>query len=117
MTYVDGFVAAVPTQKREQFVKHARDAAVVFKEHGALAIAECWGDDVPDGQVTSFPMAVKCEPEETVVFSWVTWPSREVRDAGMEKVMNDPRMQPDVNPMPFDGKRAIFGGFEMIVEA
>jgi len=117
MTYVDGFVAAVPTNSREEFVKHARDAAVVFKEHGALGIAECWGDDVPEGRLTSFPMAVKCEPDETVVFSWITWPSREVRDRGMQMAMNDPRLQPDVNPMPFDGKRAIFGGFEMIVEA
>lgn len=117
MVYVDGFVAAVPTGKREAFKKHAEDAAIVFKEHGALQIAECWGDDVPDGEVTSFPMAVKCEPDETVVFSWITWPSREARNEGMQKVMNDPRMQPDVNPMPFDGKRTIFGGFEMIVEA
>ena len=117
MTYVDGFVGAVPTQNREKFRKHAEDAAVVFKEYGALAVAECWGDDVPDGKLTSFPMAVKCEPGETVIFSWITWPSREVRNEAMQKVMNDPRMQPDVNPMPFDGKRAIFGGFEMIVEA
>jgi uncharacterized protein YbaA (DUF1428 family) len=117
MTYVDGFVAAVPTEKREAFKKHAEDAAIVFKEHGALQIAECWGDDVPDGTLTSFPMAVKCEQGETVVFSWITWPSREARNEGMQKVMNDPRMRPDVNPMPFDGNRAIFGGFEMIVEA
>jgi uncharacterized protein YbaA (DUF1428 family) len=117
MTYVDGFVAAVPTANREKFLKHARDAAVVFKEVGALSVAECWGDDVPDGELTSFPMAVKRGADETVVFSWVTWPSREVRDAGMRKAMEDPRLQPDVNPMPFDGKRAIFGGFEMILEA
>jgi uncharacterized protein YbaA (DUF1428 family) len=117
MTYVDGFVGAVPTQNREKFRKHAEDAAIVFKEYGALSVAECWGDDVPDGEVTSFPMAVKCEPGETVIFSWITWPSREARNEGMQKVMNDPRMQPEVNPMPFDGKRVIFGGFEMIVEA
>jgi len=117
MTYVDGFVAAVPTANREAFRKHAADAAPVFKEHGALKVVECWGDDVPDGKVTSFPMAVKCEPGETVVFSWIVWPSRQVRDAGMAKVMADPRMQPDANPMPFDGKRVIFGGFEVMVEA
>ena len=117
MTYVDGFVAAVPTANREAFRKHAADAAPVFKEHGALKVAECWGDDVPDGKVTSFPMAVKCEPGETVVFSWIIWPSREVRDAGMAKVMADPRMQPDATPMPFDGKRMIYGGFEVVVEA
>jgi uncharacterized protein YbaA (DUF1428 family) len=117
MTYVDGFVAAVPTANREKFRKHAADAAPVFKEHGALKVVECWGDDVPDGKVTSFPMAVKCEPGETVVFSWIVWPSREVRDAGMAKVMADPRVQADANPMPFDGKRLIYGGFEVVVEA
>lgn len=117
MTYVDGFVAAVPTADRAKFLKHAEDAAVVFKECGALSVAECWGDDVPEGEMTSFPMAVKRKEDETVVFSWVTWPSREKRNEGMQKAMADPRLQPDVNPMPFDGKRAIFGGFEMILEA
>ena len=77
---------------------------------------ECWGDDVPDGKVTSFPMAVKREADETVVFSWILWPSRQVRDQGMKKAMDDPRMKPDVNPMPFDGKRMIYGGFETLVE-
>ena len=117
MTYIDGFVAAVPTANREKFRQHAEEAAVVFKEHGALKIMECWGDDVPDGKLTSFPMAVKCQPDETVIFSWIMWPSREVRDAGMAKVMADPRLQPDNNPMPFDGKRVIFGGFKVLVEA
>ncbi len=116
MHYVDGFVAAVPTENKEKYIKHAQDAVAVFKDHGALRVVECWGDDVPDGEVTSFPMAVKCKPDETVVFSWIAWPSREVRDAGMRKVMEDPRIQPDVNPMPFDGKRLIFGGFQMVVD-
>jgi uncharacterized protein YbaA (DUF1428 family) len=116
MTYVDGFVAAVPTANREKFRKHAEDAAVIFKEHGALKVVECWGDDVPEGKVTSFPMAVQCKEDETVVFSWILWPSRAARNAGMEKVMADPRMAPDKNPMPFDGKRLIYGGFEAIVE-
>jgi uncharacterized protein YbaA (DUF1428 family) len=62
-------------------------------------------------------MAVKCKDDETVVFSWIRWPSRAVRDEGMKKVMADPRLTPDVNPMPFDGKRMIYGGFEMIVDA
>lgn len=117
MTYVDGFVLAVPTTQREVFRKHAQDAAAVFKEHGALSVAECWGDDVPEGTLTSFPMAVKRKDDETVVFSWILWPSRQVRDEGMKKVMVDPRMQPATNPMPFDGKRMIYGGFEMIVSA
>lgn len=116
MTYVDGFVAAVPTDNKEKYIKHARDAAVVFKEHGALSLVECWGDDVPEGKVTSFPMAVKCQPDETVVFSWITWPSKEVRNTAMPKVMEDPRLQADVNPMPFDGKRLIYGGFQMEVD-
>ena len=86
MTYVDGFVAAVPTANRASYTKHAETAAVVFKEHGALRVVECWGDDVPQGKVTSFPMAVKCKDDETVVFSWITWPSRQKRDEGMKKV-------------------------------
>ena len=117
MHYIDGFVAAVPTANRDAFRKHAAAAAVVFKEHGALSIVECWGDDVPEGKLTSFSMAVKRRDDETVVFSWITWPSRTVRDEGMKKVMADPRLQPDQNPMPFDGTRAIFGGFEMLVSA
>lgn len=116
MTYVDGFVVAVPTANREKYRKFAEEAAEVFKKHGALKVVECWGDDVPDGEVTSFPMAVKCKEDETVVFSWVLWPSREVHDEGMKKVMAEPGFQPDVNPMPFDGQRMIYGGFEMIVD-
>lgn len=116
MTYVDGFVASVPTANREAFRQHAEIAAAVLQEHGALKVVECWGDDVPDGEITSFPMAVKCQPDETVVFSWILWPSREVRDAGMQKVMEDPRMAQETNPMPFDGKRVIYGGFEVLVD-
>ena len=117
MAYVDGFVAAVPTAKKDAYLKHAEDAAVVFKDHGALQVVECWGEDVPEGEVTSFPRAVKCKEDETVVFSWALWPSREARDAGMEKIMEDPRIQPDANPMPFDGRRLIFGGFEVLLES
>jgi uncharacterized protein YbaA (DUF1428 family) len=113
MNYVDGFVAAVPTANRETYKVHAEAAAVVFKEHGALKVVECWEDDVPEGKLTSFPMAVKRKDDEAVVFSWILWPSRNVRD----EVMADPRLQPDKNPMPFDGKRLIYGGFEMLVEA
>lgn len=114
MNYVDGFVASVPNKQREAFVEHAERLGAIFKEHGAMQVVDAWGDDVPEGKLTSFPMAVKCEPGETVVFGWVTWPSKAVRDAGMKKVFEDPRMQPDKAPMPFDGKRAIFGGFEMV---
>ena len=116
MSYVDGFVAAVPTANRETYRKHAELAAVVFKEHGAERVVECWGDDVPEGKVTSFPMAVKRKDDETVVFSWIVWPSRTARDEGMKKVMADARLQPETNPMPFDGQRLIYGGFVPIVD-
>lgn len=115
MNYVDGFVAAVPTANREAYRRHAADAGAVCREYGALQFVECWGDDVPDGEVTSFPLAVLCRADETVVFSWIAWPSKEVRDEAMKKIMADPRMQPEVNPMPFDGKRLIYGGFEPIL--
>ncbi|MNT60852.1 hypothetical protein D3C72_1984600 [compost metagenome] len=117
MSYVDGFVAAVPTAKREEFKRHAQVAGAVFKELGALSVVDCWGDDVPEGKLTSFPMAVKRNDDETVVFGWIIWPSRAIRNAGMEKAMTDPRMQADANPMPFDGQRMIYGGFEVIVSA
>jgi uncharacterized protein YbaA (DUF1428 family) len=116
MSYVDGFVAAVPNANRAKYQKHAEDAAVVFKEYGATQIVECWGDDVPEGKLTSFPLAVKREADESVVFSWITWPSRKARDDAWKKIMEDPRMKPEANPMPFDGKRLIYGGFEPIVE-
>jgi uncharacterized protein YbaA (DUF1428 family) len=116
MSYVDAFVAAVPTDKREQYLKHCEIACAIFKENGALSIAECWGEDVPEGKVTSFPMAVKRKEGETVVFGWIVWPDKATRNAGMEKMMQDPRMKPDVNPMPFDGQRMIYGGFDLLMQ-
>ncbi len=116
MSYVDGFVTPVPTANRDAYRKHAAETAVLFKEHGATHVVECWGDDVPEGKVTSFPLAVKAEPGETVVFSWITWPSRAARDAGWAKLMADPRMQPGAMTMPFDGKRLIYGGFEVLLQ-
>ena len=92
-----------PSANRDAYKKHSETAAVVFKEYGALKFVECWGDDVPDGEVASFPMAVKCRDDETVVFSWIIWPSRVIRDRGMEKVMADLCLQPATNPMFFDG--------------
>lgn len=115
MSYVDGFVCAVPDGNKAQYLEHAAQAADIFREFGATQVVECWGDDVPEGTLTSFPLAVKREAGETVVFAWVVWPSKAVRDAGWAKVMVDPRMQPDRNPMPFDGKRLIYGGFEPIL--
>lgn len=116
MNYVDGFVVAVPKANKEKYIEHAKKAGLVFKEHGALQMVECWGDDVPEGKITSFPMAVKCTEDEVVVFSWILWPSRQVRDEGMQKAMEDLRLKPDNNPMPFDGKRMIYGGFNMVVD-
>jgi uncharacterized protein YbaA (DUF1428 family) len=116
MNYVDGFVVAVPTDNREIYKTHAATAAGIFKEHGALRVVECWGDDVPEGKLTSFPMAVKREPTETVVFSWIEWPDKATRDKGMDKVMADPRLSPERTPMPFDGKRMIYGGFSMLLD-
>lgn len=116
MTYIDGYVVAVPTKNKDVYKTLAEKMAGVFKEYGALKVVECWGDDVPEGKLTSFPMAVQCKPDETVVFSWITWPSREVRNEGMPKFMADPRCQPDQNAMPFDGKRMIYGGFEVMVD-
>lgn len=117
MTYVDGFVVPVRTARKAEYLTLAQNASVVFKDHGALNVVECWGDDVPDGKVTSFPMSVKLETDETVVFSWIIWPSRAARDAGMKAAMADPRLCQDMSTMPFDGKRMIYGGFETILEA
>lgn len=116
MPYVDGFVAAVPNANKEKFIQHAKATGRLFKEYGALKQVECWGDNVPDGKLTSFPMAVKKEADETVVFSWVLWPSKQVRDEGWAKIMEDERMKRENLPMPFDGKRIIFGGFDVVVD-
>jgi uncharacterized protein YbaA (DUF1428 family) len=114
MTYVDGFVAAVPAANKDAYLAHAQEALPLFKEYGALRMVECWGDDVPDGKVTDFRGAVKAKEDEVVVFSWIEWPSKAVRDAGMKRMMEDARMQGMA--MPFDGKRMIYGGFQPILD-
>ncbi len=124
MSYIDGFVIAVPTANKQKFIDHAKLADGVFMELGAVRILECWGDDVKDGKLTDFRRAVQAEDDETVVFSWIEWPDKPTRDAAMSKMMDamndpskvDPRMDPKKNPMPFDGKRLIFGGFAPVVE-
>jgi len=116
MDYIEGLVIAVPTKNKDAFINHSKEMAALFKENGAIRFVDCWGDDVKAGEVTSFPQAVKCKDDETVVFSWVVWPSRKSRDTGMENIMKDPRMSEDSNSMPFDGSRLIFGGFQMIVD-
>ncbi len=115
--YIDGYVIPVLNENRAAYLEAARIAAPIFKEHGALKVVETWGDDVPRGKLTDFFMAVKCEEGENVVFSWIVWADKAARDAGMAKAMADPRMQPGASPMPFDGKRMIFGGFEVLLEA
>lgn len=117
MNYVDGYVVPVLTAKKAHYQRIAAEAAQVFKDLGALAVVECWADDVPEGKVTSFSMAVQRKPDETVVFSWVTWPNKEVRDRGMKQFMEDPRIQESMKDAPLDGQRMIFGGFQQIVSA
>ncbi|GBD47537.1 DUF1428 domain-containing protein [Methylopila sp. Yamaguchi] len=115
MSYVDGFVVAVPLDKLDAYRELAETAAAVWMEHGALSFVECVADDVPFGELTSFPRAVQQKEDETVVFSWIEYPSREARDATMTKVMADPRLEASMKDAPFDGKRMIFGGFKIFV--
>ena len=119
MSYIDGFIIAVPKGNKEKFIEHARKGDSAFVDLGATRILECWGDDVPDGKVTDFRRAVQATEDETVVFSWIEWPDKATRDAGMAKMgdlmKTDPRMNPETNPMPFDGKRLIYGGFAPVV--
>jgi uncharacterized protein YbaA (DUF1428 family) len=116
MTYVEGFVVAVPTVNKEAYRKHAADAAPLFKEFGVARMVECWGDDVPDGKVNDFKGAVQAKDDETVVFSWFEYPDKATRDAANQKMMSDPRMEQMGEAMPFDGKRMIIGGFASIVD-
>ncbi|MDT8405066.1 DUF1428 domain-containing protein [Sulfuriflexus sp.] len=119
MSYIDGFVIAVPKANKEKFVRHAEIADAVIMEMGATRILECWEDDVPDGKVTDFRRAVQAKEDEAVAFSWIEWPDKTTRDAGMKKMMtameSDARISPEKNPMPFDGVRMIFGGFVPVV--
>ena len=116
MHYIDGFVVPVPDDQRDIYVRYAGEVARVFKEYGALRVVECWGDDVPEGKLTLFPMAVKREPGESVVIAWIVWSDQATRDAGPLKMQADPRAQHASNMMPFDGKRMIYGGFQTVVD-
>jgi uncharacterized protein YbaA (DUF1428 family) len=118
MAYVDGFVVPVPKKKVEAYRRLARKAGKIWREHGALDFKQCIADDVKVGKVTSFPRSVKLKPSETVMFSWITYKSRAHRDRVNAKVMKDKRFAGmDPKDMPFDGKRMIYGGFKVIVEA
>ena len=113
--YVDGFVAAVPNENKDAYRQHAELAGQAFLDHGALSFQENWGDEIKAGEKTDMLKAVDCQPNETVVFSWVVWPSKEHRDEAMPKVMSDPRASSELNPMPFDASRLVYGGFTSLV--
>ena len=115
MAYVEGFVLAVPEANKEAYRAHAEAAVAMFREYGATRFVECWGNDVPHGTVTDFYGAVKAEPGEAVVFSWIEYPSKAVRDAANARLMEDPRMA-ELGAMPFDGKRMVMGGFEILLD-
>ena len=115
-TYIDGYLVPVSSDNKKAYRDMARKAADVFKEYGAIRVVEAWGDEVPEGEVTDFRRAVKAKDDETVVYSFIEWPTKEARDTGMKKAMEDPRMQPDRSTLPFDGQRMIFGGFASILD-
>lgn len=113
--YVDGALLPVPADKKDAYRKLAIEQAAVIRECGATRVVEAWGDDVPDGKVTDFKGAVKAAADEKVVYCWIEWPSKEVRDEGWKKIFADPRMHPDT--VPYDGQRRVFGGFAPILDA
>ncbi|MEM8632464.1 MAG: DUF1428 domain-containing protein [Pseudomonadota bacterium] len=115
MSYIMAYAAAVPTEKKAEYLKHCELAAVIFKSHGATRIIECWGDEVRGGEVTSFPMAVKAQEGETVVIGWQEWPDKATHDANIQDAMQDPRFQ-QMGELPFDGKRLMFAGFETLLD-
>ena len=119
MSYVDGFVMAVPDESRTTFIEHARIFDSMLLEHGALRVVECWGENVPEGKPTDFRQAVQARPGESVVFSWIEWPDKATRDAAhvrLEELMRSGMLDPVLLQPPFDGKRMIYGGFEPILE-
>lgn len=115
MPYVMAYAAAVPTAKKEAYAKHASLAAEIFKSHGATRIVECWGNSVPPGEVTSFPLAVQAGPDDTVVMGWQEWPDKATHDANIQAAMSDPRFR-EMGEMPFNGKTMIFAGFEVVLD-
>jgi uncharacterized protein YbaA (DUF1428 family) len=118
MSYIDGYIVPVKTNRKQDYVASATQMAKRFVEWGAIRVIECWGDDVPSGKVTDFKRSVAAEADETVVFSWAEWPSKDVRDAAMKKMEQDPEMMAAMkkSDLPFSAQRMIFGGFQPIVE-
>lgn len=115
MSYMDGFVVAVPKGKRDAYIALAQQASTLFLEFGATRVVECWGDDIPVGKTNDFRTAVIAEPGEHVVFSWIEWPDKATRDTGMAKCMSDERMKPE-GELPFSGPRMLYGGFTTVVD-
>lgn len=120
MSYIDGFVIACPKANKDKFILHANTADSMFIEMGAIRVIECWADDVPYGTLTDFRRAVQATEDEDVIFSWIEWPDKATRDKGYAAMIDpdnkDPRIDQEKNPMPFDGKRMIFGGFTPVVD-
>ena len=116
MTYIEGFIVAVPKANRDEYLRHATAFVPLFKEFGGTRHVEAWASDVPDGKVTDFRKAVQAKEDEDVVFSWFEYSSREARDAASQKMMSDPRMEQMGATMPFDGKRMVFGGFASMLD-
>ena len=119
MAYVDGFVSPVPKKNKQAYLRVARKAEKVWREHGALDYVECIADDVKPGKYTSFPLSVKLKTDEVVWFSWIVYKNRKHRDSVNAKVMKDPRLAKmmDIKAMPFDSKRMVYGGFKVVVDA
>lgn len=115
MSYVTGFLTPVPSANKDAYITSAREGWEMFKRYGAQSMVECWGEDVPDGKVTSFPLAVKKKDDEVVVFSWLIWPDRKTADDAWQKMMEDPSMK-DMK-MPFDGQRMMWGGFQPVFQS
>jgi len=120
MSYIDGYILAVPAENKEKFVKYAEEVDHIFIKHGATRVIESWGDDVPKGERTDFYKAVQAKDNETIVLSWVEWPDKATRDAGMKSMMDamkdDDLFDQEKNPMPFDGARMILGSFQTVVD-
>ena len=121
MPYIDGFLNVVPLEKKAELIKHIQFTNSVFIEVGATRVVESWGDDLPEGTLTDFRKAVQAKPNETVVLSWLEWPDRATRDQGLARIQElaktDERFDPAVNPIPYDGKRMIFGGFDVVYDS
>jgi uncharacterized protein YbaA (DUF1428 family) len=116
MSYIDGFVIPVPKDKKGAYKEMASQAVPLFKEYGALRVVECWGDDLPPGKVTDFQRGVHATDDENIVFSWIVWPSKEVRDRANAKMRDDPRMQM-TGDVPFDMERMVMGGFAVLLDS